>query len=146
MEALKRIQDKLFNTAKPELQIQFLMEAMICISDEMLIRINELRTEITGSIEKINGNIDMVQKSCPWRQGVCEERFDLVEENLAKKIDEKAICFKKKESGFVTRTQAYIVGMIIVALSFVFTLGINVGQNIITKTEALKEVTDKLLP
>ena len=77
------------------------------------------------AIEETNSNVEMMQKMCPWRQGECQERFDLLEEGFTARIDEK---------GFITRSQARFFGLIILALS----VGIGLGTGTITFIELLK--------
>ena len=100
------------------------------------------------SFKLITGEIKKMQAKCDMRKVVCDENY--AKKNGVKDIEEeikaKTICFKKKEDGFITRKQAYGVGVIIVLLCFALSIGIGIGTKELTKTQALKEVTEKLIP
>ena len=146
MDSLKLIKSKLFDTGDPSDQISLLLDALILVNDDVIFKFEQLRAEMSSGIDKMTKQAEMMKTSCPWRQGLCEERFQKTEEAIADKIETKATCFKTKEKDFVTRRQAYGVGLVIVLVCFALSIGISIGTGEVTKTQALKQVTEKLLP
>lgn len=146
MDSLKLIRNKIFESGEPSEQISFLLDALIQVNDNTLLKIEEIRAEVATGIIKMTREAEMMKGACPWRQGVCEERFKKTEDKFINKITEKTSCFNKRSSGFITRVQAYIIGMIIVALSFAFSLGISVGTGEISKAQAIRDTVKQIKP
>ena len=134
--------ENMYMKAKPSEKDKYLFKALQILQSTTLKKIEGLHDKMIMGFENVNKQIIMIDKKCPFRQGLCEERFKITEDKFTKQVENKANCFKLREKGYITRKQAFVAGIIIVA----FSAGVSLGTGAISAWEVVKAAAKVSIP
>jgi len=96
-------------------------------SDYLLVAMTILRDEMRVSFELIKGEVKMINQRCLVRREICEEAIN-------EKIFDAVDPIEEQNKDFITKKQAKVYGIIILA----FSIGIGIGTGAITWWELMR--------